>query len=496
MGHPLFARKSIAALQAEANAEHGMKRTLGAFDLTLLGIGAIMGTGIFVLTGHAAAANAGPAVTLSFVIAGLAATLAALCYSEMAAMIPISGSAYTYAYATMGELVAFMIGWDLILEYTVDAATVSVGWSSYVVAFVQHATGWRIPWEWSTSALGWNHATQSIERTGAFLNVPAVFIVGIMTLLLVRGMSESARFNAGAVLIKVTVVLVFIAAAGGYVRPDNWQPFIPPNTGTFGHFGISGVLQGATMVFFAYIGFDAVSATAQETRNPQRDVPIGILASLAICTVLYVIVAAVLTGVVPYSQLSVPHPIALGIAVTGVGWLETVIEIGAVAGLSAVILVMLMAQPRIFFTMAHDGMLPPIAARLHRRYRTPYVTTLATGGICALAGGILPIEILGELTSIGTLFAFVLVSAGVLILRLRSPEVHRPFRVPGGTFLVPGLSIFTSGLLMYTATGATLVRLFIWMALGLAYYMYYGRRHSRLRLAQRADADGDQVRAA
>lgn len=478
----LFATKNVDELRADAEHGTGFKRSLGALDLTLLGIGCIIGTGIFVLTGRAAAANAGPAVCFSFIIAGIASSLAALCYSEMAAMIPVAGSAYTYAYATLGELIAWTIGWDLILEYLVGAATVSVGWSGYVTAFLKNTTGWEFPAQWCNAPITWSETTHSFGLTGAYFNVPAIVVTLFVTSILVVGVKESARFNAAIVFLKVTVVLLFIAFAYRHVNPDNWHPFIPENNGTFGKFGLSGIFQGATMVFFSYIGFDAVSTAAQETRNPQRDLPIGILASLAICTTLYIVVSLVLTGVVNYTLLSVPHPIAVGVAATGIRWLETAVEVGAIAGLSSVMLVLLMGQPRVFYSMAVDGLFPEVATRLHPKYGTPHVTTMITGCICAFAGGILPIEILGELTSIGTLFAFVLVSLGIMILRVKRPDLPRKFRVPGGNFLVPTLSMICSGLLMYTATTHTIIRLFLWMALGLVFYYFYGRKHSKLRL--------------
>jgi basic amino acid/polyamine antiporter, APA family len=486
LSRDLFATKSVDRLREDAAQEHGLKRTLTALDLVMLGIGAIIGTGIFVLTGRAAAANAGPAVALSFIVAGIASAFAGLCYSEMAAMIPISGSAYTYSYATMGELVAWIIGWDLILEYLVAAAAVSVGWSGYVVAFLHDAFGVDLPKEWIGAPVLWSEKQQHFELTGTYVNLPAVLVVLAVTALLVRGIKESARFNTIIVFMKVTVVLLFIAFAWRFVRTENWHPFIPPNAGPFGRFGASGVLQGATMVFFAYIGFDAVSTAAQETRNPQRDLPIGILVSLGVCTVLYIAVSLILTGIVPYQKLNVPHPIAVGVEATGQLWLATAVEIGAIAGLSSVMLVMLLGQPRIFFAMANDGLFPQIAAKVHPRFGTPYITTIITGVVCAIAGGVLPIDILAELTSIGTLFAFVLVSIGVMILRIKRPEIPRPFRVPGGTYLVPVLGAVTSGLLMYTATTATIIRLFAWMAIGLAIYFAYGRKHSRLRAERRA----------
>jgi APA family basic amino acid/polyamine antiporter len=483
MPSPLFRTKSPEYLRADAEgAHHKLKRTLGALDLVMLGIGAIIGTGIFVLTGRAAAANAGPAVALSFVVAGIASTFAGLCYAEMASMIPVAGSAYTYAYATMGELVAWIIGWDLVLEYLVGAATVSVGWSGYVVAFVKHATGIELPKAWTSAPVIWNESTREFHNTGAIVNLPAVLIVLAVTVILVIGIKESARFNSVIVFVKLVVVCLFVIFAAPFVKTANWHPFIPPNTGEFGHFGPSGVLQGATMVFFAYIGFDAVSTAAQETKNPSRDLPIGILGSLSVCTVLYIAVSLVLTGVVHYTELSVPHPIAVGIAVTGIGWLTTAVEVGAIAGLSSVMLVLLMGQPRIFYSMAHDGLFPAFAAKIHPRFGTPWVTTILAGVVCAVAGGVLPIDLLGELTSVGTLFAFVLVSLGVMILRLKRPDLPRAFKVPGGPYLVPICGALSSGLLMYTATTLTLLRLFVWMAIGLVIYGFYGRKHSKLRL--------------
>jgi APA family basic amino acid/polyamine antiporter len=477
----LWATKSLDLLQESAEGEHGLKRTLGALDLVMLGIGAIIGTGIFVLTGLAAAQHAGPGVALSFVAAGIASAFAGINYAEMASMIPIAGSAYTYTYATMGELVAWIIGWDLILEYLVSAAAVSVGWSGYVVAFVHDTFGVVLPAEWTSAPIVWNEGLQKFTTTGAYLNVPAVLIVAMVTAILVRGIKESATVNTTIVFLKLAVVLLFIAFAAPFVRTDNWHPFVPANTGKFGQFGTSGILRGATRVFFAYIGFDAVSTAAQETRRPQRDLPIGILVSLAICTVLYIAVSLILTGVVPYTKLNVPHPIALGVEATGQRWLETAVEIGAIAGLSSVMLVMLLGQPRIFFAMAQDGLFPKVAAKIHPRFGTPYITTIVTGALCALAGGVLPIDILAELTSIGTLFAFALVSIGVMILRLKRPDMPRAFTAPGGPYLVPLLGVATSVALMVTATVPTIVRLFVWMALGLALYFAYGRKHSKLR---------------
>jgi basic amino acid/polyamine antiporter, APA family len=483
MASRLFATKSIDTLRADAAGDSGLKRALGGMDLMLLGIGAIIGTGIFVLTGHAAADYAGPAVVLSFVVAGIASGFAGLCYAEMASMIPVAGSAYTYSYATMGELIAWIIGWDLILEYLVASAAVSVGWSGYAVAFMHDVVGITLPDTWTRAPFVYDEVTSQFHATGAVLNVPAMLVTAAVTVILVIGIKESARFNAVIVAVKLVVVLMFIGFCARFVKTENWHPFIPPERG-HGHFGFSGVMRGAATVFFAYIGFDAVSTAAQETRNPQRDLPFGILGSLAVCTVLYVAVAAVLTGIVPYTQLGVPHPIAVGVEATGQRWLETLVEIGAIAGLSSVMLVMMMGQPRIFFSMATDGLLPPGAARVHPRFGTPWVTTIITGVLVAVAGGLLPVGVLAQLTSVGTLFAFVLVSIGVAILRRKRPDIQRGFRVPGGDYLVPTCGALTSLYLMWQESTSTLVRLFGWMAIGLVIYALYGRKHSKLTAAR------------
>lgn len=479
MASSLFALKSVDSLQADAGHSHGFKRALGAVDLVMLGIGAIIGSGIFVLTGTAAAQNAGPAVCLSFVIAGIASAFAGLCYAEMASMIPVAGSAYTYAYATMGELVAWMIGWDLILEYLVGSAAVAVAWAGYVRKFLEHSFHIAIPKEWASAPYIWNADLGKFEATHAILNAPAFLITLALTGLLVIGVKESARFNSAIVLIKVAVVIAFIVTGVQYVNPENWHPFIPENQGP-GRFGWSGVFAGASKVFFAYVGFDAVSTAAQETKNPQRDLPIGILGSLVICTVLYLMTSLVLTGLVPYTQLDVEHPLAIGIAVTKIGWLETAVEVGAIAGLSSVMVVLLMGQPRIFYSMANDGLFPAIAARVHPKFGTPYITTIISGSVCAIAAGLLPIGVLAELASIGTLFAFVLVCLGVMILRQKRPDIQRGFRVPGGTYLVPILGVLSSGGLMYTSSLASLLRLGAWMVVGLIFYFLYSKNHSKL----------------
>ncbi|MFA6166367.1 MAG: amino acid permease [Gemmatimonadaceae bacterium] len=485
----LFVKKPMSILMQEASGEgeHSLKRSLSALNLTALGVGAIIGAGIFVLTGTAAATHAGPAIVLSFVFAGLGCAFAGLCYAEFASMIPIAGSAYTYGYATLGEFFAWIIGWDLILEYLFAASTVAVGWAGYF-SRIMNDIGYPIPAALSNAPYR-VEGTHTLIRTGAIINLPAVLLVLALTALLVVGIKESARFNNFIVAVKVSIVLLVIGFGIMFVDQANWHPFIPAKeivdaaTGTT-RYGWSGIFAGAGVIFFAYIGFDAVSTAAQEAKNPQRDLPIGILASLAVCTVLYILMAAVMTGLTPFRNLAVPDPVyvALDAAGPGLAWLKYLTTVGAIAGLASVVLVMLMGQPRIFYAMSRDGLLPPLFGRVHKKFKTPYLATIITGIVAAAVAGAFPIGLLGELVSIGTLLAFVIVCAGILVLRYVQPELHRPFRTPFVPF-VPIGGILVCGWLMWSLPRDTWLRLLIWMGIGLVIYFVYSRRHSKLQQA-------------
>ncbi|MBI5691246.1 MAG: amino acid permease [Verrucomicrobia bacterium] len=481
----LFHRKPFATLQAEGAHEspHGLRKALGPANLVSLGIGAIIGAGIFVLTGQAAAQYAGPAIAISFLISGVGCLFAGLCYAEFSAMIPIAGSAYTYAYATLGEFLAWIIGWDLILEYLFCAPTVAVGWSGHFVAFLKEF-GVTLP-EHLTRA-PFDIVNGKLVASGALVNLPAIAIILLITGLLVVGVKESANFNNVMVFTKVSVLLAVIGFGAWFLltHPDlaikNWTPFIPENTGP-GQFGWSGIMKGAAVIFFAYIGFDAVSTSAQEAKNPQRDMPLGILGSLGICSLIFVAVSLVLTGMSKYTDLNNPAPVVNALQAAGApAALRFVVEIAALAGLSSVILVMMMGQPRIFFSMANDGLLPAAFAKIHPKFRTPHITTIVTGLIASVFGGLLPLSLLGELVSIGTLFAFVIVCLSIWILRIRQPELHRPFRTPLVP-LVPILGAIVCGAQMLALPWDTWLRLIGWMALGIVIYFTYSRHHSKLR---------------
>lgn len=487
----LFARKSLQVLLEEMSGEHRLRRVLGPVSLSALGIGAIIGTGIFVLVGQAAHDKTGPALMLSFVVAGLACIFAALCYAEFASMAPVAGSAYTYAYATLGELLAWIIGWDLVLEYTVAAATVAHGWSHYF----QDLLGIfkiTLPEAIRTSPFDYDPGVGQFVSTGSVIDLPAVIIAAIITMVLVVGIRESAGFNAGMVIVKVAIVLFVIVVGSFYVDPSNWQPFAP-----FGYSGISifgetvvgqegkggeplGMLAGASIIFFAYIGFDSISTHAEEAKNPRRDVPIGIITSLLFCTILYIAVAAVLTGMVPYTDIKIDAPVSNAFERVGLTWAQLLVSVGAITGITSVLLVMMLSQPRVLLAMARDGLLPPrFFGDVHPRFRTPWKSTILTGIIVATMGGLLPLRVLAELVNIGTLLAFVIVCAAVLVMRKTHPDAERPFRAPLVP-LVPILGIGFCLLLMFSLPGENWLRLGAWLLLGMVVYWLYGRRHSVL----------------
>ncbi len=482
----LLATKPLEQLMSEAQetGEHSLRRALGPINLLTLGIGAIIGAGIFVITGQAAAQFAGPAILFSFILAGIACAFAGLCYAEFASMIPVAGSAYTYSYATLGELVAWIIGWDLVLEYAFGAASVAVGWSGHLRAFL-HDVGMDLPPIPHSDFILFGKPVHMTYDYVGFI------VIWLITTILVIGIKESANFTAAIVVLKVAVVCTFIALAGAFLlrhnmQPNYWHPFIPPNTGEFGSFGISGIFRGAGVVFFAYIGFDAVSTAAQESRNPKKDMPFGILGSLIICTTLYILVSGLLTHIVPYTELNVPDPVVVGMRATGHQWATFLVELGALLGLATVMLVMLLGQSRVFYSMSRDGLLWPWASKIHTRFRTPYISSIVVGFFVAILAMLLPLNVLDQMTSIGTLLAFVLVSAGVWVMRRTHPDVVRPFRTPWVP-LVPILAILFSGALIVTLPRATQIRLVVWLIVGLVIYFTYGKKHSKVQQAIRGE---------
>lgn len=489
MTNQLFTRKPLALLLEEMAGEHRLRRVLGPIQLSSLGVGAIIGTGIFVLTGIAAHDRTGPALMLSFVIAGIACIFAALCYAEFASMAPVAGSAYTYAYATLGELFAWIIGWDLVLEYAVGGSTVAHGWSHYFQDFIG-ILGLKLPHVLTNAPFDYDIVTGKLVSTGTILDLPAVVIAAIITVILVKGIKESASFNAGMVIVKVVIVLFVIIVGAFYINPANWHPFAPYGLTGISFFGKTlagqtgpngeplGALAGAAIIFFAYIGFDSVSTHAEEARKPQRDVPIGIVSSLIICTILYIAVSAVLTGMVPYNQIDINAPVSKAFEKVGLPWAQFLISLGALSGITSVLLVMMLSQPRVLLAMARDGLVPPsFFGVVHPRFRTPWKATILTGIFVSLLGGFLPLRILAELVNIGTLLAFVIVCAAVLIMRKTHPDAVRPFRAPMVP-LMPILGIGTCLLLMLSLPAENWWRLFIWLAIGLLIYFSYGRKHS------------------
>ncbi len=489
--NPLFQKKSHEALMEELRGENRLRRVLGPVQLSSLGVGAIIGTGIFVLTGIAAHDRTGPALMLSFVAAGITCVFAALCYAEFASMVPVAGSAYTYAYATLGELFAWIIGWDLILEYAVASSTVAHGWSHYFQDFLAFFNV-HLPLAFRNAPFDYDPATGRLALTGTWFDLPAIVIATLITIILVKGIRESASFNAAIVMLKLLIVLFVIVVGARYVNPANWHPFAPFGLTGFSFFGHTimgqtgpggeplGMLAGAAIVFFAYIGFDSVSTHAEEARNPSRDVPIGILTSLILCTVLYIAVAAVLTGMVPYNHINIDAPVSDAFRQAGLPWAQLIISIGAIAGITSVLLVMMLSQPRIFLAMARDGLLPTgFFGAVHERFRTPWKATILTGFAVSVMGAFLPLRILAELVNIGTLLAFLIVCAAVLIMRRTHPDVPRPFRAPLGS-IVPVLGILCCLLLMFSLPAENWLRLVVWLAIGLTIYFAYGRHHSRL----------------
>ena len=494
-GNQYFATKSYELLMEEMKGENRLRRVLGPVGLTSLGVGAIIGTGIFVLTGVAAADKAGPAMSLSMVAAGVTCIFAALCYAEFASMVPVAGSAYTYAYATLGELFAWIIGWDLVLEYAVGASTVAHGWSHYFQDLLKFFNGGQPLWPRALSNAPFDYkevaGVTNFVATGSYIDLPAIVIAGLVTVILVLGIKESTRFNAAMVIVKLAIVLFVIIVGAFYVNPANWRPYAPYGYGGISFFGypvwgtihkgqVAGMLAGSATIFFAYIGFDSVSAHSEEAKNPQRDVPIGIICSLVLCTILYIAVASVLTGMVPYDKINRDAPVSDAFAQVGLPWAQFLIAVGAITGITSVLLVMMLSQPRVLLAMARDGLVPPsFFGAIHEKFRTPWKSTILTGVFVAALGGLLPLSVLAELVNIGTLLAFVIVCAAVLIMRKTHPDIPRPFKVPLAP-LTPILGIITCLILMFSLPWENWARLFIWLAVGFAIYFGYGARHSRL----------------
>ena len=506
----LFAKKPLSLLREEMKGENRLRRILGPVQLTSLGVGCIIGTGIFVLTGVAAHDKAGPALVLSFVLAGLACVFSALCYAEFASMVPVAGSAYTYAYATLGELFAWIIGWDLVLEYTVASAAVAHGWSHYFQDFIKIFDGTKfeikLPHVLTNAPFDFNPALGHLISTGTWVDLPVIVIAAIVTVILVRGIQESATFNTAMVAVKLAIVVFVIGVGAFYINPENWKPFAPFDYTGISFFGKTlcgqvgpggeprGMMAGAAVIFFAYIGFDSVSTHAEEARRPQKDVPIGIVASLLICTILYIAVAAVLTGMVRYDKINIDAPVSEAFRQVGLPWAQFLIAAGALAGITSVLLVLMLSQPRVFLAMARDGLVPPsIFGAVHHRFRTPYKSTILTGFVVALLGALVPLRILAELVNIGTLLAFIIVCAAVLIMRRSNPEAERPFRCPAAP-LVPILGIVFCLLLMFSLPAENWIRLVVWLLIGFVIYFSYGRRHSvlaKMRASRRLKAVGE-----
>jgi basic amino acid/polyamine antiporter, APA family len=500
MANPLFAKKSVKLLLEEMEGENRLRRVLGPVQLSSLGIGAIIGTGIFVLTGVAAHDKTGPALMLSFVVAGLACVFAALCYAEFASMVPVAGSAYTYAYATLGELLAWIVGWDLVLEYAVASAAVAHGWSHYFQDFIG-IFGLKLPMVFTNAPFDFNPATGTLSSTGTMLDLPAFGIAAIMTIILVIGIKESASFNTAMVAVKLAVVFIVIGVGVFYIDPRNWSPFAPYGLSGISFFGKTilgqtgrggeplGMMAGAATIFFAYIGFDSVSTHAEEARNPRRDVPIGIISSLIICTVLYIAVSAILTGMVPYDQISIDAPVSNAFAHVGLTWAQFIVSLGALTGITSVLLVLMLSQPRVLLAMARDRLIPQsFFGAVHDKFRTPWKSTILTGIFVGVLGSFLPLRILAELVNIGTLLAFVIVCSAVLIMRKTHPELHRPFRAPLFPF-VPIAGIAICLVLMFSLPAENWLRLIVWLLIGFTIYFTYGKNHSALRKANQAVRD-------